>query len=174
MHPHCQLSLSLNRVDSVISPCDVAKMGIQDVVSDVSANFQPLLLQLAVNTCPKLCSIQSCPWNNQILSIAAGAVAGMRPMVPVFRSFIDQQRARGCSQSCMQFAQFRAQLNSVPQWAYPHPCHVKKHTGSITAACSSMGPLCTPVCSHPIKDSDSAVCCLSSTWFVRGSTKGAH
>jgi len=131
-------------------------MGIQAADTTISANTQPLLLPIAVKVCPMAIATQSWSWIQFIPSIWTHAEAGMRPMVPIFRSFIDQ---RGCSQSCMQDAQLRAQWNSVLQCAYPHPYHVKTHTGSITAtSTSSMSLLCTPVCSYPIKDSDRAVC----------------
>jgi len=161
-YPHCQLSLSI-RVDSVYPCCNDPKMGIQYADTTISANSHSPRMPLAVNVCFKTVSIQRYPWNQFTLSITAGTVADMRPMVPSCRPFIDQ-RVRGCSmpQSCMQFAHC-AQWNSVLQRAYPHPYHVKKHTGSITATSSSMGPLCTPVCSHPIKDSDRAVCCSLAT-----------
>jgi len=159
--PHCQLSLSSFRVDSVIPPSDVAKMDIPNGDNDVSGNSQSLMVPLTVNVCYKLLSLQSCPWNNQIPSVTAIVSAGRRPIVPSFRPFIDRSIVRSCSQQpqlCMQFAQLRAQLNLSLQWAYPHPYHVKKHTGSNTATSSSMSPLCTQVCSYPIKDSDRAVC----------------
>jgi len=157
-YPHCQLSLS-SRVDSVYQCCDDPKMGILNVVSDISANTQPLLLPIAVNVCPIAIATQSWSRIQFIPSITAGTVDGMRPMVPLFRYFIDRSiQARGCSlpQSCMS-AQC-AQLNSPLQWACPHPYHVKKHTGPNTATSSSMGPLCTQACIYPTKDSDRAVC----------------
>jgi len=132
-------------------------MGIHHGDTTISANSHSLRMPLAAVVCSSLLPIQSCAWNSQIISLTAVARAGRGPMVPVFRSFIIDQRVR-MPQSCMQFAHF-AQWNSVLQRAYPHPYHVKKHTGSGTAApSSSMGPLCTPVCSYPIKDSDRAVC----------------
>jgi len=154
-YPHGQLSLSLFRVDSVFSPC-VAKMGIQSADTTISANSHPLRMPLAVNIHSSLLSIQPWYWNSQIISLTAVARAGRMLMVPSFRS-IDISRARLQPQSCMR-AQ-HAQLNPQLQWPYPHPYHVKKHTGSITATTSSsMGLLCTQVCSYPTKDSDRAVC----------------
>ena len=153
--PHCQLSLS-SRVDSVCQCCDDPKMGILNVVSHVSANTQPLLLPTTVNVCPIATATQSWSWIQFVPSITAGAVDGMRPMVPLFRHFIDHPSTRLQPQSCL-CAQC-AQWNSVLQSACPHPCHVKKHTGSNAATSSSMGPLCTQACSYPTKDSDRAVC----------------
>jgi len=134
-------------------------MGIQHADTIISANLAPMKELEAVNVCSKMTSIQQSPWNQFILSVTAGAVDGMRPMVPSFRPFIDRSIVRGCSlpQSCMQFAHC-AQLNSS-LWTCPHPYHVKKHIGPITATTSSsMGLLCTQACSYPTKVSDRAMC----------------
>jgi len=59
-------------------------MGIQNVVNHVSG-YKPFENKpLAVKVCTKVRAAQSCPWNPFILSITAGTVAGMRPMVPSF------------------------------------------------------------------------------------------
>jgi len=124
-HVHCQLSVSLFRVNSVY-PCDVAKMGIPNVVNGISGYKALENKPLSVNICSNLVATQSCPWNSRIVSVTAGAGAGRGPMVPSFRSLIDG--VRDCSQqhqSCMQFVQWRAQWNSVLQ------CHVRKLSAAL-------------------------------------------
>jgi len=88
-YPHCQLSLSLIRVDSVY-PYKIAKMGIHCGDTAISANSHSLRMPLAANVCSKMISIQRSPWNQFIPSITAVARAGSIPMVPEFRSFINQ------------------------------------------------------------------------------------
>jgi len=127
------------------------KSGTATADNHISANLAPTKELEAVNVCSSLLSIQLCPWNPFIQSVIAVASAGSMPMVGNFIiSRIDWMRTQQ-PQSCMH-SQLRAQLNSS-LWTYPYPYHVKKHTGSGTAATSSsMGPLCTQVCIYPTKD----------------------
>jgi len=78
-------------------------MGILNVHNCTSVNVAPAKEPKAVDACSNLVASQSCPWNSQIVSVAAGTTVCMRLMVPSFCSFIIDP-ACGCGeqpQSCM-------------------------------------------------------------------------
>jgi len=150
---HCQLSYPSIRSGSIPSSYHHVKSSTTTADNHISGykHFENKPLAVKVSYSPS--SIQPWSWFTPIPSVTAVASAGRTPMVGNFIDISRTQQPQSCL--CAQCAQW----NSVLQWAYPHPHHVKKHIGSITAATSSsMGPLCTQACSYPIKDSDRAVC----------------
>jgi len=140
------------------------KSGTTAADTIISANSHSLRMPLAAIVCSSLLPIQACAWNDQIPSITAAARAGSIPIVGNF--IIDQRISRTQPQSCMRAllrAQWSAQWNPV-QW---------KHIGSITTP-SSMGPLCTQVCSYPTRDSDRAVCYSLATSLLEPSVLSSN